>query len=160
MEIKKYSAHRNCLSWRFGKQRVPVYFLCIMPWKCVLQSGSCTCHIFPLSRVTHWWLVAAQIWRQIWSKNSHLSKSHGIWWVTSLWQENLLARWSMEISVEACPSSLFLKPNKILLKKQGRGEKERKTDSRASHMAFGWCKAWTARSMCRTWVYQQVILNL
>lgn len=127
MEIKKYSAHRSCLSWRFGKQRVRVYFLGIMPWKWVLQSGSSMCHIFPLSTVTHWLPVAAKIWRKIWSKNSHLSQSRGIWWVTSLCQENLLSRWSMEISVEDCPSSLFLKASKIILKKQERGEREKIT---------------------------------
>lgn len=154
VEIKKYSAHRSCLSWRLEKQRVSVYSLCIMPWKCVLQSGSSMCHILPLSGVTRWWPVAAKSWRQIRSKSSHWSHSHGIWWVTSLWQENLLSRWSVEISVEDCPSSLFLKPNKIVLKNQGRGKSGRKkTDSRASHMAFGWCKTWAARFMCGTWVY-------
>lgn len=40
LKIKRNSAHRICLFWRFWKQRVPVYSLCVMPWNSVLQSGS------------------------------------------------------------------------------------------------------------------------
>lgn len=42
LKIKRNSAHRICLFWRFWKQRVPVYSLCVMPWNSVLQSGSST----------------------------------------------------------------------------------------------------------------------
>ena len=49
-KIKRHSAHRRCLFWRFWKQRAPVYSLCVMPWKSALRSGSSA-----VPYITHEW---------------------------------------------------------------------------------------------------------
>lgn len=158
VKIKKYSVPRSCLSWSFGKQRVSVYSLC-MPWKCVHQSGSSMCHILPLSSVTHWWPVTAKkIWRQVWSKNSHWSQSHGIWWVMSLAEKSSVKMVNGDFSGRL-PIFPLPQTRQNYFKEAGEGEKGGE-NSRASQMTFGWCKTWAARFMCGTWVCQQVFLNL